>query len=305
MDQSQNLSGNKTAEKKYLTPDLIKEVLRQASDIVWQMGVFAKFTKKWYDVITISPLGLIHIEGNEDTGWQHISERHGYYSGKGYFGSGALGTPNKFTKQSIPIYDYRDVADDVFRFGKLDDKPHSDGQLFLKYKGKSRRYTGSDGTEKDFHLVLYRGTKIVHSLYPSKNLEGKLPKRVLDGFIRANDKISFEHKISDNFLMVYIPYENTEGIIRYTIMFKIDKETQQTKGYIQTHALNGCPIFITYPELCNFQINTVLPKAFEYPDIEFVRFINGLTLADLSKLETAIAQIEEQIQIVVARGEEE
>ena len=77
-----------------------------------------------------------------------------------------------------------------------------------------------------------------------------------------------------------------------------------TKGYIQTHALNGCPIFITYPELCNFKVNIVLPKGFEEADIEFVRFINGLTLADLSKLEAVIEKIEEQIKIVVERGEE-
>lgn len=88
-------------------------------------------------------------------------------------------------------------------------------------------------------------------------------------------------------------------------MFKIDKETQQTKGYIQTHGLNGCPIFITYLELCSFQINTVLPKAFEYPHIEFVRFINGFTLTDLSKLEMVIGQIDKQIQIVVEGGEKE
>ena len=70
------------------------------------MGVMAKFTKHWYDVFTISPLGLIHIQGNQDTGWKHIMDRHGYFSDQSYFGEGALGNPNKFTRSSIPINDY-------------------------------------------------------------------------------------------------------------------------------------------------------------------------------------------------------
>jgi len=286
-------------QKHYLTPELIKEVLRQASDIVWKMGVLSKFTKNWYDVLTVSPLGLIHIEGNEDTGWKHITERHGFFSGKGYFGEGAVGNPNKFTRNSTPIYDYRNISDHIYSQNQIDSKPHPDNDLFVKYSGKSSLFKGSNGTEMEFHLVLYKGTKIVHSLYPTKSLEGKRHKRVLKGFIRSNDKIKAEHKIIDDYVMVFIPYENIQGVIRYTIVFKIDKETQMTKGYIQTHALNGDPIFTTYPALCNFKVNTVLPKGFEEADIEFVRFINGLTLADLSKLEAVIDKIEKQLQQVI------
>ena len=188
--------------KKYLTPELIKEVLRQANDIVWQMGVLAKFTKKWYDVLTVSPLGLIHIEGNEDTGWKHISQRHGYFSDKCYFGDGAIGNPNKFTRRSVPIEDYRSIADEIYRQNQIDNKEHPDTALFVKYRGKTAGYNGSNGVEMDFHLVLYKGTKIVHSLYPAKNLEGKLPKKVLKEFIRANVKIRAEHKIADDYFMV-------------------------------------------------------------------------------------------------------
>ncbi|MEJ0106622.1 MAG: hypothetical protein WDO19_30530 [Bacteroidota bacterium] len=54
-------------EKQCLTKELIREVQMQAADVVWLIGVLAKFTRKWYDVLTVSPLGLIHIQGNDDS----------------------------------------------------------------------------------------------------------------------------------------------------------------------------------------------------------------------------------------------
>jgi len=188
------------------------------------------------------------------------------------------------------------VADDIFRLNQKDERSHHDDHIFEKYKGQSSRYTGSKGIMKEFHLVLYKGTKIVHSLYPSKTLGAKPPKRVLKDFIRAKDKIGATTKPIDKYFLINIPYENKEKIVRYVIIFKLDKISMMAKGYIQVNALNGCPIFTTYPELCHFKINTILPKLFEETNIEFVRFINGLTLADLSKLKVIIDKIETDLQ---------
>lgn len=290
-------------EKMYLTPELIKHVERSANDIVWKMGVLSKFTKYWYDVLTVSPLGLIHIEGNDDTGWKHISERHGYFSNSSYFGGDALGNPSKFTKNCMPIYDFRNVADDIYQQQQKDTRPHPDGERFEKYNGASARHTGANGIPKEFHLVLYKGTKIVHSLYPKKTLIEKTPKRVLKEFAKDKAKIGATTRPGDDYFLVNIPYINEEQVTRYVIIFQIDKKTQMTKGYIQVNALNGCPIYTTWPHLCHFPVNTVLPPLFGDIPIEFVRFINGLTLADLSKLEMIIAKIEKGIQEVITKQE--
>jgi hypothetical protein len=287
----------------YLTPELIAEVLRQANDFVWRIGVLAKLTKNWYDVMTISPKGLIFIEGNSDTGWKHITERHGYFSNRSYFGDGSIGNPNKFTRTSVPIDDYRMVADDVFTPNNKDNKIHPDSHLFEKFKGKSSHYTGSNGIEQEFHLVLYKGTKIVHSLYPSKNLEGKIPKRILRDFIRSKDKITATTRPKDDYYIVKIPYENKQGIVRYIIIFKIDSSSLMTKGYIQVNNFDGADWFTTYPHLCYFKVNTVLPSTFfgNIP-IEFTRFINTLCFTNLSKLEVVIADIEAQLLEIIQRN---
>jgi len=283
--------------KEYLSPELIQEVLRQANDIVWRMGIWGKFTRNWYDVFTISPAGLIHIAGNEDTGWKHIMERHGYFSNASYFGDGALGNPNKFTRDSMPGEDFRNVADDVYLQQQKDTKPHPDEQLFEKYKGMSSRYTGSDGSAREFHLVLYKETRIVHSIYPTKNLEGKLPKRVLPTLARDKANIKATTRPIDDYYLITIPYHDKELVTRYVIIFKLDKATLMAKGYIQLNSLGGMPVQTTYPHLVHFKINTVLPPTpFSDAPIEFVRFMNGLTLADLSKLEKVIAKIEADLQ---------
>jgi hypothetical protein len=129
--------------KMYLTPELIKHVEHSAKDIVWKMGVLSKLTKYWYDVLIVSPLGLIHIEGNDDTGWKHISERHGYFSNSSYFGGDALGNPSMFTRDCRPINDFRDVADDIYHQQQKDTRLHPDSEKFEKYNGISARYTSA------------------------------------------------------------------------------------------------------------------------------------------------------------------
>lgn len=119
-------------KKNYLTKELIEYVNAKAREPIWRMGVLAAMTSNWYDVRSVSPLGLIHLHGNADTGWEHILNRHSYYSFTNHFGKGAQGNPSKFTGSSIPISDFVKIADDVFGHGEIDTKEHSDGELFCK-----------------------------------------------------------------------------------------------------------------------------------------------------------------------------
>lgn len=284
-------------EKQYLTQLLIDEIHRQAADIVWRMGVYAKFAQNWYDIMTISPSGLIHFKGNSDTGFDHISERHGFFSSSGYFGNGALGNPNKFSRSSTPMEDYRCVGDDVFLQQQKDTKTHIDEDIFEKYRGTSTRFSGSDGTPVEFHLVLYKGTRIVHSIYPAKNIDGKLPKRVLKNLVRDKANIKAFTRPCDDYYIFRIPYINEQDITRYEIIFKIDIETKMSKGYIRLNSLAGDPIQTTYPHCCHFPVSIRFPfSPFMDMPIEFQRFLNTLSLTDLSKLEKQIANIEQELQ---------
>lgn len=285
--------------KQYLTPELIQHVLKQSENPIWKIGgILSVFAKNWVSVIKVSPItGLIHFDGNSDTGWKHILDRHNLYSHKNYFGEGAKGNPSKFNSSAIPKYDFVNVSDDVFLYGEKDDKPHPDSSLFDKYKGKSNRYTQSKGVFKSFFLVLYKDTKIVHSVYPSKPLEGNPQKRILKDFARCRNKINVEQEfLNDNF-RVSIPYENANHIIRYVIIIIIEKETGIARAHLQVNALDGFELFTTLHPIEYFQISeyNIMPTK----KVEALGFFGGITLfeyANLEVVEKAILWFEERIQ---------
>ena len=280
--------------RMYLTEDLIVLIQRQALDPIWKIVTW-KTPNNWFDIVTVSPLNLIHFYGNSDTGWQHIQERHQYFSDKNYFGKGALGNPSKLKKGSIPINDYVNIADDVFYQGIKDTKPHPDNNLFDKYKGESVRYTDSQGIAKEFFLVLYKSTKIVHSIFPVKNLEGK-SKRILVDFARCKDQIVLKKKPIDDYFTITIPYENCDKIIRYVFVIRMHEFTQICKIFLQVNDFNGLPWYTMYPELAKFKANFVLSPPILNIDLEFTRFLNGLGYTNFTELEKVIQIVEDYLQ---------
>jgi len=278
--------------KAYLTPSMIDRMLMQAQNPIWKMGVLAGSHKGWLSIIAVSKLNLIHFYGNTDTGWQHIIDRHGHYSDKNYFGDGAVGNPHKFKENTLAIFDFVNIADDVFQNGILDTRPHPDSLLFEKYKGKSARFTSSNGSFKDFFLVLYRNTRIVHSVYPAKHLDIKPPKRILPEFARCRDKISAEKRIVDDVYTITVPYENAAGVIRYVFIIRLNENSLICKGYLQVNYANGAPYFSLYPNLFEFPANFEFASPPISDDINFTRFLNSLGYADFSELEKLIREVE-------------
>lgn len=280
-------------QKQYLTSDMIYKIEKKAKDPIWQMGALASFKNQWYDILSISPRGLIHIHGNKDTGWAHIMSRHSYYSNDLYFGRGALGDPSKFRSSDIPIFEWRQIADDVFFSGKMDTKEHPDAALFIKYIGKSSRFTGSNGENKDFVLILYRDTRIIHSIFPKKSLQPDTPKSKSRSFKRALDYIKVEKPLSSDFLTIRIPYVNAQLIERYVIIVHIDLSTMRGLTHLQVNWPNGQPIYSILTLLSyNFHLN----KAdVESNNIEFSRFINSFTkYVDFSHIEEVMTRIEKE-----------
>lgn len=180
---------------RYLSQDLISRMIIEAKDPIWKKGIVIGMGSNWYDIVAVSPLDIIHFYGNTDTGWQHINNRHNFYSNALYFGKDALGNPSKFSHTSMPIEDYLRIADDVFSAGTIDTKPHPDDKHFVKYIGKSSRYGGYKGVVKEFVLILYRGTKIVHSVYPQKNVDGKAPQENTRKLFASQTSTKSKHEV--------------------------------------------------------------------------------------------------------------
>ncbi len=280
--------------KQYLTPELIRWVQQQAQDPIWQMGVLASLKKQWYGILSISNAGLIHIHGNRDTGWAHIISRHSYYSNDLYFGHGALGEPSRFQNTVIPIFDWRQVADDFFMQGNIDTKEHPDTAMFVKYTGSFSRFTDSNGTSKEFILILYRSTRIVHSLFPKKSLQADTPKSKLREFKRALDYITAEKPLFGDTLTIRIPYANEELTERYVIVVRIDLNTMHSHAHLQVNWPNGQPRFSIHTLLI---FDVQLDKAdVETNNIEFTRFINSFTkYADFAHIEEVMARTEKNL----------
>ncbi len=279
--------------KNYLTNEYIKYINERACDPIWRMGALAALKQNWYDILLVSQTGLIHFHGNGDTGWEHILNRHSYYSFANQFGKGAQANPSKFTGSSIPIHDFVNVADDIYANGKVDLKPHTEGEMFIKYQGKSFRFVGSNGETRDFNLILYRGTKIVHSLYPKKDIEGNRPKKILENLSRDQNLTSAEKILVSEILTVRLPYINRNNIQRYIIILRINLNTQRGNIHIQTNLPNGDPYFCT-SKVMEFGAKLTFMEV-HTGSIEFTRFLNGLGLTDLTAIEKVIKDIEKQV----------
>ncbi|MGF7078915.1 hypothetical protein [Mucilaginibacter sp. UYCu711] len=281
--------------KNYLTPELIKWVENSAADPIWQMGILASMKKDWYGVLRVSPIGLIHIHGNRDTGWAHIINRHAYYSNDFYFGEGALGNPSRFQSSGLPIFDWVPVADDLYRSGQIDTKEHADGELFVKYTGHSARFCASNGEMKDFILILYRGTKIVHSLYPKKNLQADTPGIKLKNLRRALDDLSAEKPFLSQWLTVRIPYYNSDITERYVIVVYIDLNADRGNAHLQVNWPNGQPYFSIYRLMEFFNFDLKIADV-DTNNLEFTRFMNTFTkYGDFTHIEEVMGRTNQKL----------
>lgn len=278
-------------KREYLTSDMILQIEQQSKDPIWHMGILASFKNRWFDIMSVSARGLIYIHGNKDTGWAHILSRHSYYSNDLYFGQGAIGNPSRFKALEIPIFDWRQIADDVFILGKIDEKAHPDGDLFVKYVGRSSRFTDSNGESKDFILILYRGTRIVHSMFPKKSLQPDVPKSKLRNLKRALNYVKVEKPLFNDCVIIRIPYVDAQLIERFSIIIHIDINIMQGLAHLQVNGPNGQPLY-SISKLLGFDFQ--FDKAdFESNHIEFNRFINSFTkYTDFSHIEEVMVHVE-------------
>ena len=279
--------------KAYLTLDLIQLVQRKAADPIWRMGIFAGSHQNWFSILKISPIGLIHIYGNRDTGWAHIISRHSYYSDDLYFGDGSLGNPSRFQSATTAIFDWVRIADDVFNNGQVDEREHPDAAQFIKYTGRSANYEGANGKELDFILILYRDTKIVHSLFPKKDMVPAGKRSKLKQFKRSISDATASTTYWYDFLTITIFYLNSELTARYLIIVHIDLETMKAKLHLQANWPDGKPCYCI-SELMAFSVD-VRKEDVETNNIEFIRFFNSfIKFTDFSQIEKIMLDIEKE-----------
>ncbi|MBL7937467.1 MAG: hypothetical protein JNM51_16795, partial [Bacteroidia bacterium] len=87
-----------------------------------------------------------------------------------------------------------------------------------------------------YHLLTYKDTKIVHSLFPDKKTYNKKPKtKYGKGFVSTKTK--FPEAYND----LIVPYENEKGKVVYSILIRKFYNEGIERTFIQKHNISGIP----------------------------------------------------------------
>lgn len=233
-------------------------------------------------IVTISKdKQLIFVEGNEHSGYNHLKDRHNYFSYKNYWTLNdgkeyRLDNPSKFHPRMMPIVDYVKIADTIFCEENKNITKNHKPDLFDKYTGY---YTYSENDPEKYHLLTYKDTKIVHTLFPDKKKHNKKIKcRFGKGIVST--KLKFPDAIND----MLVPYEDKNGQTAYSILFRKYYSEKIERLIIQKHNEDA--------EVCEQYV--IAYKDFD----DFVKFeredMNSLQYGDLTDLEELINQIDDQ-----------
>jgi len=229
--------------------------------------------KEKTSIYKISPQKeIIFIRGNSYTGFIHINERHSFWS-ENYFWIKneekiKLDNPSKFNEKSIPIVDYVKIADALYSVENLNPTKNKDPELFEMYSGVVL------DEHMKYHMLIYKGTKIIHTLFPHKKMYNK--KKIID-FKRGNPN----GKLLLNSLcsIITVPYLDENDIVVYSFQIIKDFAKEIETGVLISHKLNKT--FHLYERI----IEEVL---------EFHIDVERMRTANLLKIEQAIKELQNE-----------
>ncbi|PHR70297.1 MAG: hypothetical protein COA67_08560 [Lutibacter sp.] len=197
------------------------------------------------DIVKVSPIkGLIFIHGNNDTGFEHIRIRHEHWvsnpnwiTTSHKFGEKKRSLQNQslFRKDSIPFYDYCLIVDSIFDKKNLNLEKNKRSDKFDLFIGN---HTHKDGKVETYHLLTYKNTKVVHTLFPKSNKYN--PKRT-KGFNLVRTNLSSSLNLTNLIQEIRIPYVNHKRITRYIFIIRRIPELKCEKSYIQINDFEGNP----------------------------------------------------------------
>lgn len=191
-------------EELLLTPEEIRQINSKASvSILNNPGFVGQFTKHKTDIFSISPIKkLIFIHGDNFTGLNHINMRHRFFTNAhSKMADNSFVATSRFGKESGKLFDYQKISEDLYDPKNIDPK-NNKPNLFDVFKGKG------DDSGTDYRLILYKDTKIVHTLFPIEKNKSKKK-------FEKTDIITHWHDF--NTLIAIIPYYNADQVIRYGI----------------------------------------------------------------------------------------
>jgi hypothetical protein len=186
-------------------------------------------------IYKVSPIcGLVFVKGDGDTGFSHINDRHSYWSEKYYWkeeGKHArLDNPSKFSRKSIPIGDYINIADQLYSPENLNIEKNRSPDLFEMYTGIVR---DENNGESKYHMLIYKSTKIVHTLFPHSKTHNK-KKHINYRRGKPKGKMWLEPFRSS----IVVPYLDSRDRVVFSFQVLKDLERKTEQGILINHKLD-------------------------------------------------------------------
>ncbi len=215
---------NTNEEEIILTNEEINDIIKYAEDnpplkYPYVIGFGSEKTAVW----KVTPKNnIIIIKGDKYTGFEHINDRHNYWSEQPFWnennnGEFILDNPSKFNKNSLPIVEYADVADKLYNKEFLNIEKNKAPELFDLYIGKI-----DDGTS--YKMLLYKNTKILHTLFPEKKIHNKNKNNIIN-YHKGNTFGKYEN----GEYTIETPWFNEKNQVIYNLVFFIDLINKKEK----------------------------------------------------------------------------
>lgn len=236
-----------------LTEDELNYIINKAKySLLNNIGFVSQSTKSYVDIAHISPnKKLIFIRGNNYTGLEHIIFRHNAFSHEVSPLNKAFVETSKFDKASQPLLDYSALSELLYTPSHLNEQLN-------KFPDKFDLYNGFVG-KTSYILLLYKNTKVVHTLYPDAPIKSRQKKKYRrgkmifevngfqvnvpllpyydKGFGTASVTIPYydnQDKICYTFQITFLEKENVEKVALLIYSNKVFTEFIQFKDQIHT-----------------------------------------------------------------------
>jgi hypothetical protein len=213
---------------------------------------------------------LIFVNGNLHTGFEHINARHSIFSLMNFWKStNDLDNPSKIIPEASNILGYIKISESIFKEENKNTIKNYRPEIFDMYTGS---HTHNDVSEV-YHLLLYKNSLIVHTLFPQSKKQNR--KFVLKKYVKGIIKSKF--KFPEGVEEMIIPYENSDGIVSYSILFRKEMNNRTESVFFQMHNEFGVPIETILIAKTNFEV-------FERYDDNVFEFYQYSDLFEIEKM---------------------
>jgi hypothetical protein len=272
--------------EEILNNNEIQEISEKAKDKIYSMpNIMTSSNGDFRSIAKVSSKGLIFIYGNNDTGLKHINHRHLNYHGNYKLTNGEITNPSCFPHSILPIEFYPKVADFIYCIDNLE-------------KSKDERFVTFSGSYDDirYRLVLYKGSNIVHTLFPISN-KTKRTKKINVKLVLG--ELGYSIKYSPCVYTAIVPFNDKNNITRYVFHFRIFPDRNLEELWLEILTKTGDSYVVFYIGECELNIQAENYKQyteailFEFEKgnaIHFEKLLDKIERRGISKIDVLIEE---------------